>query len=804
MWIHLSIRLICSVLLTTIFINTSQAQLPVVTDALRLTDHIYVPEKLHLHFDRAQYSAGETIWFKAYLLQGGLPSPLSKNLYVDFADEQGNVLLHHVSPLFQGGSSGSFTIPSAITTGSIQVNAYTRYMLNADSQYLFQHQLPLAQATTSKATPVAASSIRLTLFPEGGTLTEFLEQKIAFLATDASGRPVALQAALKDKSGQLLDSVKTTFNGMGIFRITPVAGQQYSLVARNPQGKNVIEPLPAATPQGVLLNVTGVAEYRQFTVRRTEGYQPAGKFQLLATLNGQAVYKASIDLSVRNNSGGQIPVAHLPSGVLLITLLDASLNPLAERASFINNDNYTIDAQLATIDLNLKKKGRNVIEMKYYDSIPAHYSISVIDADLPYERNQHIYSRLLLSGEVKGRIYQPAWYFNTYTDEAKQMLDLVMLTHGWRKFDWVQARTGTSALLKFSPDTAYLTLSGQLNGGNAAELRSLKEMTILMQTADSNRQLLFVPITTGGRMEIPDQLFFDTAKLYYQFSKNSLLTQKLNLQLNNGFVPATARLRLPAPWTGTLPDTLGRRRQLFFAQEQEKLRKLLRTTTLEGVVVESKKKTNLQLLDEKYANGMFSGGGDGYSFDVQNDVRARGATTVLQYLQGQVAGLQISGGAPGGTASVTWRGGAPGFFLDQMPVEADQLLNIPMNDVAYIKVFRPPFMGGFNASNGAIAVYTQRGSRSAPDNRAPAGMNMAMAQGYTVRKIFFEPDYSKGPDPDMDIRPTLYWNPFVMADGKVKRSRIIFYNNDISPRLRIIVEGLNASGQLMHLEKVVE
>ena len=51
-------------------------------------------EKMYLQFDKAVYVPGETIWFKAYLMQGIAPSTIRTNLYIVFADENGNVLRH--------------------------------------------------------------------------------------------------------------------------------------------------------------------------------------------------------------------------------------------------------------------------------------------------------------------------------------------------------------------------------------------------------------------------------------------------------------------------------------------------------------------------------------------------------------------------------------------------------------------------------------------------------------------------------------------------------------------------------------
>lgn len=59
---------------------------------------------------------------------------------------------------------------------------------------------------------------------------------------------------------------------------------------------------------------------------------------------------------------------------------------------------------------------------------------------------------------------------------------------------------------------------------------------------------------------------------------------------------------------------------------------------------------------------------------------------------------------------VRYRGGYPAFFVDEIPVDAGTIASININDIALIKVFRPPFLAAVGGgSNGAIAVYTKDG-----------------------------------------------------------------------------------------------
>ena len=99
-------------------------------------------------------------------------------------------------------------------------------------------------------------------------------------------------------------------------------------------------------------------------------------------------------------------------------------------------------------------------------------------------------------------------------------------------------------------------------------------------------------------------------------------------------------------------------------------------------------------------------GTDGFQFDLVNDPLAVAYTNVFMYLQGRVPGLQITTGIE---PTLNWRGGSPLLYIDEMRTDASMLSSIPVNDIAYIKVFRPPFMGGSGGGSGAIGIYNRKG-----------------------------------------------------------------------------------------------
>lgn len=112
--------------------------------------------------------------------------------------------------------------------------------------------------------------------------------------------------------------------------------------------------------------------------------------------------------------------------------------------------------------------------------------------------------------------------------------------------------------------------------------------------------------------------------------------------------------------------------------------------------------------EDKYATGLFKSD-NAYTLTTENDPTAIASINVFQYLQGKIPGLLIYNTGLFYIPLVSYRMGTPVFFLDEVRVDAQTLLDVNMEDIAMVKVFRPPFFGAFGGANGAIAVYTKHG-----------------------------------------------------------------------------------------------
>ena len=113
-------------------------------------------------------------------------------------------------------------------------------------------------------------------------------------------------------------------------------------------------------------------------------------------------------------------------------------------------------------------------------------------------------------------------------------------------------------------------------------------------------------------------------------------------------------------------------------------------------------------LEKQYTNGVFKSD-NAYTFVPDEDPGSVASFSILQYLQGRVPGLMIEYDRFN-IPFATYRNARPAFFLDEVQVDARTLWIVPMSDIAYLKVFRTPFVGAIgNGPGGAIAVYTYKG-----------------------------------------------------------------------------------------------
>src|SRR5262249_12235171 len=149
------------------------------------------------------------------------------------------------------------------------------------------------------------------------------------------------------------------------------------------------------------------------------------------------------------------------------------------------------------------------------DTMRGNFSLSVTDAtaDGVFPNEDNIVSRLLLTGELRGTVHDPYYYFAGTADSLTAQLDLVMMTHGWRRFKWESLVPGQVPVIK-NPEQDYLSMRVDVLGVDAYKIAKDESLNVIMSKKDSSTQMYSVPHISGSKFGITGLVFYDTVKAY--------------------------------------------------------------------------------------------------------------------------------------------------------------------------------------------------------------------------------------------------------------------------------------------------
>ena len=790
-------------------------------------------EKLYLQLDRSVYNAGETIWFKATLFSGNFPSLISKTIYTELTDINGKTLNRIISPVVLSGTAGSIEIP-ADAGGTVLVRAYTKWMLNFDPDFLFTKTISIIPVQKAGIKTATASTIKtdliaeavsptiLKFFPEGGDLVLGVESRIAFKATNGKGMPVNISGEVSDSKGKIITSFTSVHDGMGMFKLLPQSNEQYKAVWKEQSGLIHETILPTAKQNGIVLQADVEEDQIEFTIKRSSILLDYPFVYVVAQMNHQQVYRAKANITKTQTASGIIPVATIPAGIIQITVFSPEEQPLAERIVFANLSDHSFATVLNITVKDTGRRKKNVLQIEVPDSLSCNLSVAVTDADLdPVHQADNIFSHLLLTADIKGYVHEPAYYFSNDTGAVAEHLDLVMMTNGWRRFKWEDLLAGRFPKVNYLPEN-YISVEGQVHDVNKRSLIG-QEINGILETKNKGKQFLNIPVQPDGKFNFSGMVFFDTAKLFYQFNKDKkkTLTSLATFNIKSNLLPTPLQLPASDPlWFAPgEPDTALITNVKVIYQQHLSESELYKYKKLTAVTVITKLKTKQELMDEEYTSGYFSNIPSGFGRNIlpEDDPAFLASQNLLSFLQNRVAGLQVNMSVT--EDAITWRSFPTALFVNEVPQtsisfdvpgkiieDAGYMLSLSMSEIAMVKIYEPPFFGAGSASyggqGGAISVYLKKGRLA---NEMIKGLEYTLIPGYSPVREFYSPDYSM-PDQNTipDYRSTLYWNPFVIT-GKNNRSIILsFYNNDITKKMKLIIEGWNENGKLTRVEKIVQ
>lgn len=415
--------------------------------AYKLLDYSYVNgvEKVFLHLDKPNYTVGENVCFKSYIMEGAKykSDPSTEVFYCDLLENQSGALIKKATfKSYTGLGDGFFTIPDSLVSGKYIFRAYTKYMENFDEKFFFRQNINIFNPNKEALKNVLPFDFYLYFMPESGKLVEDIQTKVSFKVSDNQGQSIDCQGIIVGQKGDTITSFTTEKLGLGYFRLKPKANERYS-AKLTINGKTKDFPLPKTEQYGYILNIDNSTSLETVSLG-VKAKLPENELKKPMLIIGQA--RGNFAFLGRFESSNSktvlaIPKAMFPDGIVHFTVFDAKGIPFAERIIYNKSPN------LLNINVLVEKEKTQNIEnlallFSVFDRdgkpIDANLSLSVTDSSQVMEDEfaQNMTSYLPLVADMKTSVESPSYYFDRKNPDASKQLDLLMMSQNWSRFTW--------------------------------------------------------------------------------------------------------------------------------------------------------------------------------------------------------------------------------------------------------------------------------------------------------------------------------------------------------------------------------
>ncbi len=749
-------------------------------------------QKVYLHTDKNTYIAGENIWVKAYVVNAFdfSQDSLSKEVYIDLIDYSNKQVHTEILRKKKGFAEGYLYLSDTLAEGNYQIRAYTNWMRNFDESFFFSKTISFKNPNYENViTRARLKSIKqfnkkhernsekyiVAFFPEGGEMIAGLPVKVAFKAENMSGARVNVTGKIEDNKGKVIAEFNSVHEGMGSFLITPEKDMKYIAKVSFENEKQKKVPFPEVKPQGTSIQVDPFdpdnIKLSIFSNKPISNDEYANEFIIVAQARGQAQYVSKIQWQGKPMDIN-IDKKLFPTGIVQVTVFDGRSNPICERLVFIEKPNFL---KVVTRVKNTGIAPNDSVEMeivvidKNGNPVEGNISMSVTEkSELnPYRSN--IFNSLFFASDIKGNIQNPGYYFDKNNADAKQHLDLLLLTQGWRRFVWNDLLANRLPPIIFEPSEG-LSVGGIITRDffGIPITNSKVRMTVLSSYNDE-----YETITDNlGRFNFPDLDYEDTVSIKIE-----------------AFKPTGGKGVLIV-LTDTVVPKIKTTTQHIFRNE---------------VFAKNKIKTNVR--KERIAFKRVFKGKPEPDISVPkihstpNDViivgqEASSYSNIFQYLQGRVPGVSVVGN------KITIRGvnsfylsTDPLYLLDGVPIDGGALGSLSPLDISVIEILKGPEAAiyGSRGANGVIAFYSKRGHFM---KRGVIDFGM---QGYQKTKEFYVAPYERFGyiTSEFNVPKTIYWKPFIITD-KSGKAQLKFKKLPSIENYYFEIEGVTPEGDLIY------
>jgi hypothetical protein len=543
---------------------------------------------------------------------------------------------------------------------------------------------------------------------------------------------------------------------------------------KDKQGKISTHAFTEVHPSGYAMHLQDSGEFVRIDIRAKS---PGSDLIYLFAHARQIIAKAELQKMEHDKASFIFKKSELAEGISHLTLFNEQLEPLCERLFFRTPEkNLEIDIK-GSREYNQRRRVALAVETKDKSGIAraANVSVSVFKIDsLTSNTRGSIYHHLWLNADLTGSIESPEYYFDSSDAEVSKATDNLMLTHGWRKFEWKD-------ILKSPPTYDYLAEhNGHIINGVVSNDQG-RQGRILTYLASPGRIVRAYGSRSNAlgevRFDIKD--FYGSRKLIIQTMADS--TQSYQVSIRSPFSSNFSLQRVP---------------ELRIGRDQE-----------EPLVARS---IAMQVQDvyyyEKFGNRFISPSIDSSAFYGEAD-----ATYYLDdYTRFQIMEEVMREYVPGVLVRKRKDGfhfimvdivnggilkGDPMILLDGVPLfDADEIMRIDPLRVKKLEVVKRQYYLGHAVFSGILSYSTYEGDlRGLELNPRSITLNY---DGLQIKRIFYSPRYTTDEERTNrmpDQRYLLHWEPDVVTDRNGK-AEVEFFTSDVPGRYMVVAEGLNKDG----------
>lgn len=732
-------------------------------------------EKIYVHVDRNFFVTGELMWFKLYVVDGSFHKPLMLNkiAYVEILDNSNTSVLNAKVELKNGAGHGALFIPASLSSSTYTLRAYTSWMKNFSPDFFFHKDITIVNTFIKAENDQPAgshASLSIDILPEGGNLVKGAKSKVGFVIKDPMGRGVDCRGALLSASHDTIVSFKPLKFGIGHFYYTPSdTPVKLVLIDKN---KNVsFHKMPEVATEGYVMTVTDSLEYLRVKVQNTVANPSQYLFLFAHTRNriiqaeGQPAVSKVLYFSVEKKKLGD--------GISHLTLFDGNLNPICERLYFkLPSNSLTVAVQPDQSQYDTRRKVKINLSINGDQNIDqSDLSVSVYRLDsLSTPETNGILDYLLLTSDIVGAVEDPAYYFSNDA-HAIMAMDNLMITQGWRRFDWKTLFAQTNVDNTYVPEyRGHFIHAGVYNANGDPAPGAL----VYLSSPDKVIRLNARVSDSQGKINFEVLQFWGNRQLIIQ-PADSTLTVKIENPLSPNYASRKA-----APF-------------LIFASVKRPLTERSIGMQVQDIYLEKNRERYLLpkvdsvafygIADETYLLDAYT------RFPVMEEVMREYVPGVLVRKRRDGFHFLVIDHVNKGVMST------PLILLDGVPVfDADKIMNFDPRKVKKLEVLTRPYHLGKNTFYGIVSYTTYTGDLSG--FQLDPKTLMLDYEGLQLQREFYKPQYEnvkQRADRTPDHRNLLHWAPqvFVNAEGK---GQLEFFTSDTEGTYFVKVEGITPNG----------